>query len=204
VQYTALGRIDPGATCQALGRSGDGQWWLVQAPASLAPAERTWVSANWVSAAGAEHVPTVNAQGQVLALPDETPAAPGPAAMALTRSPAEDEVLSIGADFDAVWLIYNDTGVAWEPSQVSVRFVSALNDVPIHKHGPRYHLLSSVPLDASYEVRVDIKLPDYAGVFGKTWAIVQGGRTFPNRNPSSNYTSPTNTIPHIARFKNRA
>lgn len=58
-QYPILGIAPPGSSSEIIGKSEDGDWWVIKLPTSLVGAGQGWVSADFVDAADAENVPVV-------------------------------------------------------------------------------------------------------------------------------------------------
>ena len=72
--YPSLGVAAYGETGTIVGRSEDGQWWVIDAPA--APSGQVWVSAAFVTAVGADDVPVVATPLLPTPVPTPTPVPP--------------------------------------------------------------------------------------------------------------------------------
>ena len=59
--YAVLGVAAPGATSEVVGKSQDGQWWVVKVPTTLTSAGQAWVSASYTITSDTANVPVVPA-----------------------------------------------------------------------------------------------------------------------------------------------
>jgi len=76
--YPVLGVAAPGATSTILGKSQDGQWWVVTVPTTLTATGQAWVSASYVIVSNAANVPVIPAPP---APPTVTPVPPSTGAV---------------------------------------------------------------------------------------------------------------------------
>ena len=100
--YPSLGVAAYGETGTIAGRSEDGQWWVIDAPA--APSGQVWVSAAFVTAVGADDVPVVAAP--VLPTPAPTPTPVPPPSPAVSFS-ADTTVVNKGDCATLRWEVEN-------------------------------------------------------------------------------------------------
>jgi uncharacterized protein YgiM (DUF1202 family) len=61
VNYPRIGLLIDGQTANAIGRSADSAWWVIELPNYVAPDGRGWVSADYVTVSNAEDVPIIEA-----------------------------------------------------------------------------------------------------------------------------------------------
>ena len=77
VQYPIYGIAPPGSSAEIIGKSEDGEWWVVKIPTSLVGAGQGWVSAQYTKATDAENVPVVSAPPlEEIVIPTPQPGTP--------------------------------------------------------------------------------------------------------------------------------
>ena len=81
--YPSYGVVPAGSTGEIIGKSQDGQWWVVKISVSLSPSGQGWVSAQYILATGAENVPVINAPPPPPPVEVPPPASNAPSATAL-------------------------------------------------------------------------------------------------------------------------
>ncbi|HBY09084.1 MAG TPA: hypothetical protein DEH22_15380, partial [Chloroflexi bacterium] len=58
-KYTSFGQIPIGAVMAVVGKSADGEYWVVKIPKSISPNEQGWVAARYCQASNINQVPVV-------------------------------------------------------------------------------------------------------------------------------------------------
>jgi len=77
VQYPIYGIASPGDSAEILGRSEDGNWWVVKLPTEFVGAGQGWVAAEFVEAHDAENVPVIPTPPlDEISIPTPQPGAP--------------------------------------------------------------------------------------------------------------------------------
>ena len=82
VQYPIYGIAQPGSSAEIIGKSEDGEWWVVKLPTDLVGAGQGWVSAQYTQATNAENVPVIPAPPlEEIVIPTPQPGAPSAEAL---------------------------------------------------------------------------------------------------------------------------
>lgn len=77
VQYPIYGIAPPGSSAEVIGKSEDGEWWVVKLPTSLVGAGQGWVSAQYIQATDADNVPVIPTPPlEEIDIPNPQPGAP--------------------------------------------------------------------------------------------------------------------------------
>ncbi len=58
-QYPSYGIAPVGAQAQVIGKSEDGEWWVIQLPPGYSPDNSGWVSKDYVEVVSGDLVPTI-------------------------------------------------------------------------------------------------------------------------------------------------
>jgi uncharacterized protein YraI len=82
VQYPIYGIAPPGSSAEIIGKSEDGDWWVVKLPTNLVGSGQGWVSAEFTQATDADNVPVVPAPPlEEITIPTPQPGAPSAEAL---------------------------------------------------------------------------------------------------------------------------
>jgi uncharacterized protein YraI len=175
------GTFGKGTTGVIVGQSSDGKWVAFALPTSVSKDGKGWVIATYVviqtvNSATATALATANPP-PVVATPEGTPGASNQCKIVEVK-PASGAIFSKTEDFDMVVKIKNTSNNAWDPVDVNVKFLSAVNGVKIHTSASPFALPGAVPIGNTISIVVDMLSPNTAGTFGETWTLEKGGNNF--------------------------
>ena len=183
-QYESLDTLPSGWSGVIVGSDPNGTWYAFSVPTSLTKDGKGWVSASYVK------VTEVNyATATAMATPyyPSVTATPGPnstsappitdACKIIELKPVDGTVYKPNFSFDMKVVLENTSDYTWETNSVDVKFIKAIGNVPIHLTDSPFDLLETVLPDAQTTIPVDMKTPAQTGVYGETWALVQGSTT---------------------------
>jgi uncharacterized protein YraI len=184
-QYDSYGRIPAGTSGVIVDQNSDGTWYAFKVSTSVAKDGKGWISALYVK------VKTVNAATATAMAtpfyPVDATKTPGSGATSqppvtkackiIEKKPVDGTVYKPNFEFDMKAVLENTSDETWEVNAVDVKFISALNSVPIHTTVDLFDLQEQVKPDNKTTVYVDMKAPAQEGTYGETWALVQGGTT---------------------------
>jgi heat shock protein HslJ len=153
-EYPAIGAAPNGATGVIVGKSEDGQWWVMEVPVSEVPEGQGWVSAQFVEGTNAENVPVVPAPPQERFLTDtiwEWVSLADPQGLTSVNDPSRYTILfnvdgtaNIQADCNSVGATYTTdesnisitlgptTTAACEPDSLDQQFLAGLSNAAIY------------------------------------------------------------------------
>lgn len=183
-QYDSYGMIGAGTTGTIIDQNSNGTWYAFKVPTSIAADGKGWVSASYVKVSivnpatatamatpyniGPTRTPGVNATSQ----PPVTNAC-----KILELKPVDGTTYKPNYEFDMRVKLQNTSKSDWTVDAVDVKFIKALDDATIHTTVDVFDLPELVEPKDDISIAVDMKAPSQPGVYGETWALVQGSVT---------------------------
>ena len=183
-QYESLDTLPPGWSGVIIETNPNGTWYAFSVPTSLTKDGKGWVSAsyvevsevNWATATAiaTPYKPAVTATpgGNATSAPPITNAC-----KIIEKKPVDGTVYKPNFEFDMKVVLQNTSETTWNINAVDVKFIKALGEAPIHVTDSLFDLPEAVDPDGEITIPIDMKAPAQTGVYGETWAVVQGSTT---------------------------
>ena len=92
----------------------------------------------------------------------------------VSQTPGDNSAFSVGASFDAHWLVLNAGTAAWDANSADYRYVSGDQ---FYKQ-PAYDFSKTVEPGASFDFVVAMQAPNKPGTYTTTWKIALGKERF--------------------------
>lgn len=83
------------------------------------------------------------------------------------------KILTVGSDFDAVWMVQNTSGVDWTTDSMDYKYLSG---TAMHKK-PLYDLEQTIKNGESGQIIVNMAAPSTPGTYSTSWTIDASGVT---------------------------
>ena len=75
------------------------------------------------------------------------------------------------------WVLQNTGTTSWNQAEYDVRFVGAVNYIPMHQGSDVYDLTTTVEPGWTYNFSVPMIAPYTPGLYGEMWQVVLGSQT---------------------------
>jgi uncharacterized protein YraI len=178
-EYPSYGQVPAGTSSEILDRSSDGTWYAIRIPTSIDSSGKGWVSAKYIKVTTVNSATATAMHTPVAITPSPVPGSTSQpsvttACKIIEKKPVDGTVYKPNFDFDMKVVLQNKSSTAWDPNAVDVKFISALNSIKIHTSPSPFDLPSVVNPQDQITLYVDMKTPAEDGVYGETWALVEG------------------------------
>lgn len=177
-QYDSYGVLSAGTQGVIIDQNAQGTWYAFQVSRSIAADGKGWVSAAYVRVTTVNVATATAMATKPISVPGSTSTPGGTVTNAckiVELKPASGTVYKPNFEFDMKVTLENTGNSDWDPNQVDVKFISAVNNVKVHTTVDLFDLPELVKPDGQITIYVDMKAPAQEGSYGESWALVKGG-----------------------------
>jgi len=175
VDYEVLTTLLHGEFAPILAQTPDHHWWQVQVPLSVSKDRVAWVNQSVVSAVNADQVKTVDYPFPAMVGQFEKV---GPECAMVSLSPHYLQEFGKGDDFDAEFVIRNNTDFPWLSDDVDFVYIGNIDDAVIHFGPNRIDFTEDVPPGGTVALKFRGEaVRKHKGIFGEMWVVRKAGKT---------------------------
>jgi uncharacterized protein YraI len=175
VDYPTVTTLLHGEFAPILAQTPDHHWWQVEVPLSVSKDREAWVNQSVVSAVNADQVKIVDypfppMYGQFEKV--------GPDCQVVSSDPKYLQVFGKGDDFDAEFVIRNNTDFTWASSDVDWVYIGNIDNAVIHFGPNRIDFTEDVPPGGTVALKFRGEaVRKHKGIFGEMWVVRKAGKT---------------------------